>query len=223
MRQGGVRRAFLILRNGKWDIPDYYGDGAAFGMDLGYLMMRLPHGAPYTLDQAYPFVRGARVALGFPDILLGPPDAFERALNRLATTRADLVQGLYRPHDIRVSDMVEVDRAGLVRGLVIKPNETKLRLSWMFAVWTPVFTEYLHNYLTIPRTLAQELGTTLPQELTVGHVIQAAVADGVRTQSVTFARHTYLDIGTPEGLRQVTTGFGAQWLRGWTRGSKTLS
>ena len=28
MRQGGVRRAFFILRNGKWDIPQYYGDGS---------------------------------------------------------------------------------------------------------------------------------------------------------------------------------------------------
>jgi glucose-1-phosphate thymidylyltransferase len=202
MRQGGVRKAFFILRNGKWDIPDYYRDGAAFGMDLGYLMMRLPYGAPYTLDQAYPFVRGVRVALGYPDILLGPPDAFGRALNRLTTTRADLVLGLFRISHTQSSDMISVDRAGQVRDLVIKPDETKLKWGWMFAVWTPVFTEYLHDYLTVPRTQAQSPDTTLPRELTVGHVIQAAVRDGVRTQSVTFARHTYLDIGTPEGLRQ---------------------
>ena len=32
MRIGGVRTAFSILRKGKWDIPEYYGDGSAVGM-----------------------------------------------------------------------------------------------------------------------------------------------------------------------------------------------
>ena len=99
MREGGVRRAFFILRNGKWDIPQYYGDGAMVGMDLGYLMMGKPYGTAYTLDAAYPFVRGARVALGFPDILFEPRDAFTRALHRLTSTRADLVLGLCRVRD----------------------------------------------------------------------------------------------------------------------------
>ena len=82
------------------------------GMNLGYLMMGKPFGTAYTLDAAYPFVRGARVALGFPDILFGPRDAFTRALERLATTRADLVLGLCRVRDKSISDMVAVHRTG---------------------------------------------------------------------------------------------------------------
>jgi hypothetical protein len=31
--EGGVRKAFLILRAGKWDIPQYYGNGAMVEMD----------------------------------------------------------------------------------------------------------------------------------------------------------------------------------------------
>jgi glucose-1-phosphate thymidylyltransferase len=209
LRQGGVRKAFFILRKGKWDIPDYYGDGSSIGMDLGYLILILPYGPPYTLDQAYPFVRGKRVALGFPDILLGPSDAFRQALHRLSATQADLVLGLYRIHDTRLSDMIAIDRGGRVRELVLKPCEKKLKLGWMFAVWTPTFTEFLHNYLAVPRTAAQLPGTALPEELTVGHVIQAAIREGITTQSIFFRRQKYLDIGTPEGLRQVSTG---QWL-----------
>lgn len=206
MRRGGIRRAFFILRKGKWDIPDYYGDGASFGMDLGYLMMGLPYGPAYTLDQAYPFVRGARVALGFPDILFGPRDAFGRALEQLAATRSDLVLGLYRVQETRVSDMVATHRTGRVLEIVIKPGETKLKLGWIFAVWTPAFTEFLHQYLAGPRTARQQPGSTLPAELTVGHVVQAAVREGLPTQSVVFRRHDYLDVGTPEGLRQAVAG-----------------
>ena len=206
MCQAGVRRAFFILRKGKWDIPEYYGDGAAFGMDLGYLMMGRPYGLAYTLDQAYPFVRGARVAVGFPDILFEPPTAFRRALKRLEATQADLVLGLYPAHDIRIWDVVAVDRTGRVRELLIKPDETKSKLGWVFAVWTSKFTEFMHEYLTVPRTAAEQPGTMLPTELTVGEVLQAAVREGIPTQSVIFPRHDYLDIGTPEGLRKVAAG-----------------
>lgn len=206
MKQGGVRKAILILRKGKWDIPEYYGNGAWLGMNLGYLMMGVPYGPPYTLDQAYPFISGARVALGFPDILLEPPDAFGRALERLETTRADLVLGLYRAHDTRVSDMIAIDRSGRVRDVIIRPSKTKLTLGWMFAVWTLAFTEFLHEYLSVPRTSGQRPGTALPTELTVGAVVQAAVRSGLVTQSVAFRGHAYLDVGTPEGLRLVTAG-----------------
>lgn len=208
MRQGGVRKAFFILRKGKWDIPDYYGDGSYFGMDLGYLIASRPYGPPYTLDQAYPFVRGKQVAFGFPDILFGPSDAFKQALLRMAATRADLVLGLYRVNDTSISDMIAIDHKGRVQEIVLKPNTTKLKLGWVFAVWTPTFTEFHHDYLKIPRTNAQLPGARLPSELTVGHVIQAAITEGITTQSVIFQRDSYLDIGTPEGLRQM---FSNQW------------
>jgi glucose-1-phosphate thymidylyltransferase len=206
MRKAGVQKAFFILRKGKWDIPEYYGDGTTVGMNLGYLIMGQPYGPAYTLDQAYPFVRGARVALGFPDILFGPSDAFERAMERLAATRADIVMGLYRAHDTRSSDMLGVDRTGRVREMLVKPDETKLKLGWVFAVWTSRFTEFMHKYLSVPRTAAEQPGTGLPAELTVGEVIQAAISEGLLTQSVVFPRRTYLDIGTPEDLRRVTDG-----------------
>ena len=206
LQQGGVRKAFFILRKGKWDIPAYYGDGSSVGMDLGYLIAALPYGPPYTLDQAYPFVRGKRVALGFPDILFGPSNAFRQALQRLAATQADLVLGLYRVNDTRQSDMIAIDREGRVREIVLKPCATKLKLGWMFAAWMPTFTEFMHNYLMVPRTAAQLPGKALPEELTVGHVIQAAIRAGITTQSIIFHRQKYLDIGTPEGLQQVSTG-----------------
>ncbi len=206
MRQAGVRKAFFILRTGKWDIPAYYGDGSSIGMDLGYLIASLPYGPPFTIDQAYPFVCGARVAFGFPDILFGPSHAFSQALHRQEATQADLVLGLCRIDDSRRSDMIATDRGRRVREIVFKPHATKLKRGWMFAVWTPVFTEFLHNYLKAPRTSAQLPGAALPSELTMGHIIEAAIREGLIIQSVFFRRQAYLDIGTPEGLQEVSSG-----------------
>ncbi len=47
MRLAGITKAYIILRNGKWDIPAYLGDGKILNMHFAYLMMRLPFGTPY--------------------------------------------------------------------------------------------------------------------------------------------------------------------------------
>jgi len=69
MRNAGVCKAYIILREGKWDIPAYLRDGTIFDMHLAYLMLGVPFGVPYTVDQAYPFVKENLVAFGFPDVL----------------------------------------------------------------------------------------------------------------------------------------------------------
>ena len=60
----------------------------------------------------------------------------------------------------------------------------------------------MHEYLVLPRTAAELPDAGLPAELTVGHVIQAAVSEGLCVQSVIFPRRTYLDIGTPDNLNE---------------------
>src|SRR5215217_5198023 len=91
LRRGGARRTYIVIRKGKWDIPSYFGDGADLNLAIAYLIMNLPHGVPYTVDQAYAFVRDATVLFGFPDILIEPGDAYPRLLEHLHTTQADVV------------------------------------------------------------------------------------------------------------------------------------
>ena len=114
MQRAGAQKAYFILRNGKWDIPAYFGDGGMVGLPLGYLMMRRPDGVPFTLDQAYPFVGEATVLFGFPDILFQPGDAFVRLIDRQAETGAGLVIGLFPAHQPQKMDMVDLDPHGRV-------------------------------------------------------------------------------------------------------------
>ncbi len=44
MHLAGITKAYIVLRNGKWDIPTYFGDGKMLDMHLAYLMMDLPFG-----------------------------------------------------------------------------------------------------------------------------------------------------------------------------------
>ena len=200
MKLAGVNKAFIVLRDGKWDIPKYFGDGSMLDMNLAYLMMRLPYGAPYTADQAVPFLHNCLVAFGFPDILFSPDDAYCQLLQRQAATHADIVLGLFPADRPDTMDMVDVDEDGWVRSLVVKPPRTTLQYAWIIAVWTPVFTQYQHTFLQ--KRLQQIAGSTtaMHEEISVGQVIQAAIHEGVRGQAVIFPDHEYLDIGTPENL-----------------------
>ena len=205
MRWAGIQTAFIVLRRGKWDIPAYFGDGSLIDMHLGYLMVEVTSGVPYTLDQAYPFVRNARVALGFGDILFESKDAFARVLARQASTGADVVLGLFPADRPEKVDMVDVDDSGKVRALTIKPQLTNLRYTWGLAVWTPTFSDFLHATAAVSQSNAPG-----QPELFVGDVIQAAMNKGLHVDSVQVSDRPYVDIGTADDLARAVRSFGQQ-------------
>ena len=211
MRLAGISKAYIIMRAGKWDIPKYLGDGAIVNMHLGYLMMNLPFGVPYTLDQAYQFVQKAIIALGFPDILFQPDDVFSKLIARQTTSKADVVLGLFPTDQPQKAGMVDFDSQGRVRLITEKPKQTKLRYMWGTAVWTPIFTSFLHEYVVSIEASRQhhEAGNypTKKWELPIGDVIQAAIDKGLKVQAEVFTDGEYLDIGTSEDLVRAVRRF----------------
>ena len=203
MKHAGVKKSFVILRDGKWDIPAFLGDGRLLDMQLAYLMMNLPYGAPYTLDQAYPFVQDALIAVGFPDIIFQPNDAFAQLVHNQKETDADLVLGLFPVDQPHKMDMVALDENGRVQQIVIKPKQTQLKYTWFIAVWTPKFTHFMHHYLH-----EQLENATLANELYLGDVIQAALDNEFHVESVLFANGRYIDIGTPDDLMKAVVNQG---------------
>jgi len=145
--RAGASRGYIILREGKWDIPGYFGDGKIVGLNLAYIVIGESIGPPDTLDRAYPFVSNDMVVFGFPDILFGPDDVYERLLRKLRESNADVVLGLYPTKETSTMDMVEIDEQGRVHSLQLKPSSTDLRHAWVCAAWSPIFTEFMHGFV----------------------------------------------------------------------------
>lgn len=205
MKVAGISSVFMILRRGKWDIAEYFGDGALWGMRFAYVPMGLPYGPPYSLDQAYSFLSDRRVAFGFADILFEPDNAFSLLLDRQAETHADVVLGLLHPEVTSQWDMVSRDGDGTVRDVVLKPTETDLTLGWICAVWTPAFTAFQHTFLATDEAgrMTRESGSRkldAQGDLPVGAVLQAAVRGGLHVNSVVLENARYVDMGTVPGL-----------------------
>jgi glucose-1-phosphate thymidylyltransferase len=204
MRLAGITKAYVILRKGKWDIPTYLGDGAMLDMHLGYLILKLPFGVPYTLDQAYPFIQDAMVVFGFPDIVFQPDDAFVQLLDQQSESDADIVLGLFLAHKPHKMDMVDLGAEGQIRKIEIKPVQTNLKYTWIIAVWTPKFTRFMHEYVLSGQgtkiKYKADANTEKQKEVFLGDVIQAAIQNDLRIDKVFFEDGNYLDIGTPEDM-----------------------
>ena len=212
MQQVYISEVYIIIRKGKWDIPQYLGSGKWMDMDFAYLIMDLPFGVPFTLDQAYNFVKDDIVVFGFPDIIFRPQDAFNPLLDKGFSSSADVVLGLFRaPQPYELQHMVDFDSSGRVSGFQINPSQTALRYTWIIAVWKPKFTRFLHEYVSsITRTSRK--GDTLNtdsmiEEISMTRVFEAALHKGLVIDSISFKEGFFLDIGSPENLERTAQRF----------------
>ncbi|UVT16957.1 MAG: dTDP-glucose pyrophosphorylase [Nitrospira sp.] len=204
-REAGIQKSYIIIRKGKWDIPAYWGDGQKLDMDLAYVVIEGSSGPPDTVDRAYSFIKDKVVAFGFPDILFRPSDVFIKLLEHLNRRAADVVLALFPAHDSKSMDMIDIDASLRVRAIHLKPGVTRLRYAWLCAVWTPAFTEFLHQFLRRVRKAqdSELIGNRRidPQgDIPVGAVLRAAVKAKLRVEGVPFPTGRYLDIGTPQAL-----------------------
>ncbi|MDW3649671.1 MAG: dTDP-glucose pyrophosphorylase [Bacteroidia bacterium] len=202
--EAGASRIFFIIRKGKWDIPNYYGDGSEFGTQMAYLIMNRPFGIPYTLDQAHSYVQDAICLLGFPDMLVDPADAYKHLVDKLKEVDADVVLGLFPIHDEvqkTKSDMVGIDANGDVLDIQVKPRETNLHYSWGMAAWKPDFSNFMHEYLKEDEK--KFLTNPDAPETYPGHVILEAAKAGMKVSSVCFDEGSFVDLGTPVKLKNM--------------------
>jgi glucose-1-phosphate thymidylyltransferase len=204
----GIQEVLFIIRKGKWDIPEYFGDGSDYGMNIGYLMMNLPYGTPFTLDQAFAFIRGKIVALGFPDILFEPENAFVPLKEKLLSGQADVLLGIVPCPQYLKSDMIEFDDAGQIKEIVIKQIRPDLKYGWFVALWRPSFTLFMHDYLIrLIRSgsqgkIIQHDGSL--REVFVGDVILDAMNTGLKVDHLIFEEGYYRDLGTGDELYKIS-------------------
>lgn len=199
-QNAGISNVFFILREGKWDIPAYYRDGNDFNVNIGYLIMDKPYGVPFTIDQAYPFLGENYVALGFPDILLYPDNAFNILKKHIIKTDADVVIGLFPVENYKKWDLIEFDKSKKISSLQIKKDRPDLQYAWAIAVWSPTFSKFLHNHL---KHYKKEFENNLQRkELYIGNIIQDAIDENLQVEYEIFEQGSAVDTGTPEDLKK---------------------
>lgn len=195
LQLAGATRAALIIRDIKYDIVRYIGDGATYGLAISYLYQHQPRGMPFALDLAAPWIGTAHTLFSMPDTLLTPPDTSARVAATHRDQQPDVTLGLFPTTTPHKFGMVAFDAAGQICGFVDKPTQTNLHLMWGLAAWSPRFTHFLAAYL-------QDL---LPsdRECVLSDVFAAALAADLSFTGVVLEQARYRDIGTPEDFQLV--------------------
>ena len=193
-----VRQCFVIVSDAKPEIARHLGNGADRDMALGYLVQPTSLGLADAVDTAYPWIGDRCTCLALPDTVFSPLDALDRVCRELLDRSADVVLGVFPVTNACQLGPVRIDAAGNVLEVLEKPAATDLANSWGVAAWSPVFTRFLHERLLADGPSAHP---------SIGTLFQAALGAGLRVRAMFFADGTYLDVGTPEGLKQLTAGF----------------
>ena len=199
MHAAGIERAQLVIRDGKQDIPAFLNDGRDVGVLLTYTVTSATAGVPHTLDRAYAQVRGAVVALGFPDILVDDSGCLARLVRAYRARPVDLLLGLFPLAAPDSMDAVEMNEHRVLR-VITKPGRTALTHTWAFAIWRAAFTDFMHQWL-MPASHIQ-------REIFVGDVIQAAIDAGLDVAGTVVSDQPFFDVGTPQGLAAARRRFG---------------
>ena len=198
--ESGIAKAYIVLREGKEDIPEKLGKGEEYGVDIKYLYTKPTLGPPFTLDRAFTYIQNNFVALGFPDILFKPRNTFKALIDKQNISNADVVLALFPTSTPQKMDMIIFNDSGKINAIDIKPVQTSLIYTWVLAVWNPTFSEFMHSCL--PKLLA-EYESKQRSECHVGTIFQIALKEGLAFDYVLMNKGKVMDMGTPEGLSYI--------------------
>lgn len=203
MLLAGATRLALVLRPGKWDIANHYGDGSALGLSTAYFQMGDPWGPPFTAAQALPWLDDATVLFGFPDILVDPPDALAQVHRHLHCGEADVVLGLCPMPRWGLADVVQCDADHRVTRMAPKesdPIRDPADRTWMLAAWRPRFTRFLREEIARLASEARRGDHGPAPEWPFGAIVANALHAGLRVEGCGESHWQMLDTGTPAGL-----------------------
>lgn len=199
-------RVFFITRAEKADIAKAFGSGNHYHVPIGYVMIEDSWGPPFTLAAAFKFAPGAGFAIGFPDIMIDPPDAMGQLASRLRAGTADAVIGTFPAQAGQGVDLITSDANGVVTGIMPKeqnPSWPAKGKTWLLAAWRPSFTAFFEETLEQFRQQMHHEQSGQP-DLPTGKIFAQALRAGLVIDSVHFQQGRFLDIGAPDRLAMAT-------------------
>ena len=198
MLEAKVSRVLFVVRKEKWDIVQYFGGGAEFGVPIAYLVQERLQGLPYALDLARPWLQNELLLFGMPDTIILPKNAAQRLVAGHYAMGADVTLAAFPTEMPQRFGMIAFDNHGKLTYTVDKPTQTNLRYMWGMVCWEERFAKYMAEYL--------ESVVSHDHEIVLSTVLQAAVNDGLDVRVVPFPEGSYTDLGTPNDLASAVLG-----------------
>ncbi len=200
IRLAEVLHVLLVVAPWKMDIVSYVGDGSRFGVDVGYLYQQDARGLPPALDLASPWCHGCHTVFALPDTIFEPRDALRTLRALYLDERADLALAVFPTSEPHRLGPVVLDARRVAR-VLDKPAVPPAANTWAAGIWNDAFTALLHDSAGASRT-----GGDGEREPVLGEVFERAIHEGMRVVGLEFRDGSFVDIGTPDGMRRCLAG-----------------
>lgn len=168
----GVERAIIGLTHYSTGVVDYFKDGRHLGLPLVYCWSDQNQVA--AIDAAFDLVGDNHVAMLSAGTMHDPPSCIQQVVHQFNNTDVDLMIGV-------LGQNISIEHRGH------RVSRVKQGVEESVLVWGPGFTKALRQ---------QVVDGTCPQH--VADAINAAIANGVKVESVTIANG---QIVLPDALR----------------------
>lgn len=191
MRRAGIRRCLITISDRKPELLRYFADGSDLGLKIAYVHQPVPLGLAQAVDAGLEWISDAQVCLALPDTVFKPFDAIHALRTEIAASQADLVLGVFPTTEPERLGPVRLTRDGRVTEVLDKPPKIDIHNTWGVAIWSPRFSQFLHDRVVSSPEAASE---------PIGEIFNAAVGGGLDVRAVHFPHGSYMDLGTVEGL-----------------------
>ncbi len=203
-QQAGASRMCITVSAFKHDIMRYLGNGSRFGLAITYLFQEQLNGMPAALDLASPWVQDATVLFSMPDTLITPGNFMGELYQTHHSKRNDVTLGLFATDEPHKFGMVDFDAEHQATFFNDKPATTDLKYMWGCAVWSPAFTDLLHNEVL-------RWGEN-SAEFVLSNVFESALANKMSVGVHLYEGGVYHDIGTPTSFQDAVVNLAIQQL-----------
>lgn len=154
--EANVKHLVFVINETKHQFIGYYGDGSRFNCNFSYVVQEnyennnsKSSGLIQALNSSYHLIKNKTVLFGMADTLLYPKNCFNYVLDNFSNNKSDLTFGLFpiESRNLSKSAIVKINSINRVEAIYDKPDSIGdiPNLGWAFIIWSPVFTEFLHE------------------------------------------------------------------------------
>lgn len=200
IRGAGAERCVTVVSPEKLEVVRVLG-AVHRGMALAYVVQPEPSGIPQALEHARPWLEGEDVVFAMPDTVVFPIDALSRVHAERIASNADVMLGVFPTDEAARLGPVEVDETGKIKAIHDKPPKPPANNTWGVASWSARFTTFCCDW-----------NQTRPagSEGAIGHAFEAARKSGLDVRACMFDGGSFLDVGTPQGLRAALSALASE-------------
>ena len=148
IKSAGVSNVFIVINNQKTELMRFFGDGSLYGVNMAYLIQDLSkniYAMPVALDIAYPYVKDKDILFGMPDTIVRPDNSFDELYKYYIKEDLDLALGVFPTTNTKELAPVTMGENGMILDIKDKPKKSNILNTWNIAVWSPRFTQHLHE------------------------------------------------------------------------------